>query len=434
MVKRILISVVLLSCFTLVFSQTNPDSIIVNERNSLFQTYSNEKASKPDPSKEDLINQISILESIINKDNVLIDSVLSYSKAIKELTVRLDTLSGSAILLSEKNSKSNDKANLFLYTIYGLSAAVIAFIILLIVLSAIRGKSAKIMKSKITELEEDKLKVDEELKTFETRLEDADSYIKRISHEKEEISSKLSAAENIYSEAKSEFQIKLNSFENESADLNSKINQLSFEKNEIESKANESESKLFLMSSENEHLRNKVNDLESANSGHDFQNKESYFQHQLEETTNLINQLVIEKSDLENKVRELENASLYKADNIELEELQAKIEEEKTQIERLTIEKTEIEQKATKLETELASLDADFKELEDDYYAIKDKLIEKEEIMEEYRKENNSDFYKKIDEVDLRVIKIEKLDRLFSKEVITKEEYDALKQKFLSEF
>ena len=233
MVKRFLFSLVLVSCFSLAFSQINQDSVIIKERNDLFQNYTNEKASKPDPTKEDLINQVSILESIINKDNVLIDSVCSYSNTIKNLKLRVDTLSGSAILISEMNSKSKDKTNLLLYVVYGLSASVVIFIILLIVLSFIKGKSSKLLKAKITQLEDDKLKIDDEFKLFETKLEDAESNIRRVTDEKEEIALKLSSVESSNFELKSELQTKINRLENESAELNTKINRLDYEKKQM---------------------------------------------------------------------------------------------------------------------------------------------------------------------------------------------------------
>lgn len=434
MAKKFLLSVVLLIMYSVVFSQTNQDSILVKERNDLFQSYTNEKASKPDPAKEDLINQVSSLENIINKDNLLIDSLLSYSRTIKTLAVGIDTLSKRQIILSENSSRTGDKAKLLMYVIYGLSGAVIIFIVLLIILSGLRGKAAKMLKTQIATIEDERLRFDEELKLFSEKLEGAENINKDLASEKEVVMAKLELAQDNLNDLKNDYSKISGNLESQAAEFNNRINQLVSENVEFQGKFNEAEGKAIYLASENEYLRNKNNDLEASSTSSDHLNKESFFQKQLEETTNLINQLVMEKSELENKIRELEAANIYKTDQMELEELQLKFDEEKALKEKLNLEKAQLEEKTIKLESDLAGMNAEFKELEDDYYAIKEKLIEKEELMESFRRENNSDFYKKIDEVDLRVIKIEKLDRLFSKEAITKEEYDALKQKFLSEF
>ena len=110
MVKNYLFSAILLIAFSSIFAQSSPDSILVKERNDLFQTYSNDKATKPDPKKEDLMTQVSSLENIINKDNVMIDSLLSYSNSMKVLMERIDTLAKTESSLTEAQKNQTKKS------------------------------------------------------------------------------------------------------------------------------------------------------------------------------------------------------------------------------------------------------------------------------------------------------------------------------------
>ena len=175
----------------------------------------------------------------------------------------------------------------------------------------------------------------------------------------------------------------------------------------------------------NTELQNQVNGFNTR-----FAEQQQSFDEQTKQLKSEENTLLSNKIMLENKVRRLE------ATEAEFNTYKKNIEDApKVSIsdDSFIEEKSILESRINELESTNAYLNEQLAKQADDIFQFKIKTEEAKEIMNDYRgkAEFADEFYKKVDEIELKIIKLEKLEKLYQKQVISQEEFIQMKNKYL---
>ncbi len=365
--KKVFTLIVSLSLISLLsFAQQAMDSTLIMQRDSLNGQYTLARTSGEPMNAAKLQSLLEQANSIIEKDDILIDQLEAKLTQVKNLK---DTV---AISQSQLDQITTEKTMLdtFLNTFvfYGaIGAGVLLLIVttLMIVGLTGKGKIRKKLKAKTAEVAEIESRLSAALATAEGNLDDKNTLLNKAINDKA-----------IAERRTLELQNQVNGFNTRLAEQ-----QQSFDEQIKQLKSSES----TLISSKIA-LENKVRNLETIEAEFNTYKKN------VEDAPKVVisdDNFMQEKSNLESRINELESTN--------------------------------------------ASLNEQLAKQADEIFQFKIKTEEAKEILNDYRgKAEFADaFYKKVDEIELKIIKLEKLEKLYQKQVISQDEFIQMKNKYL---
>lgn len=349
-------------------AQATNDSTAIAERNQLVESYNSMKSAITAPDLMTLQAQVQKLEELIQKDNALLDTLMARSRMLQSTS---DSLAALQKKLNSANAEENFLTDLLVdFGLYICIGAAAVILILVIILIAAAGGKGKLRKS-------------------------------------------LNAARDLAEETENRFREELSAADSSLKDKIMELKKAHEEKRQSETRMAEIK-------------------VASDTAVAKAEEQVRVLQAQLQELKNSKEAVFTEKLAADQKITELLKREQLLGD--EKKQLEAALAGQKTETGIGTELIGQYERRIADAEQRRQQAMETIDRLQKEVAVIMDDMKEKNELLEDYRSRAtfNEDMNRQIDELEIKVMKLEKLSKLSAGGIITPEEYQENKQKILS--
>ncbi|MEI6765790.1 MAG: hypothetical protein WCM76_09125 [Bacteroidota bacterium] len=414
----------------MLFAQSIPDSSLINERNAMLFHYLDLRNTGDMKQKAVIDTVLLQSDELLKLDNQLIDTLVVRSQAYNTMSNKLDIRESEYVEL-KMNNDLNEKMILFgMYGAAGAGLIVIVLIILIVVTASSKGKLKKKIKNTAS-LEQENENMKLEISSVEKVMQQNADMIEKLNRTVEMKETRIKDMQAAVDGADGKFNKKCEEYDKIILELRTNETNLISDKIKANTKASEMVNQ---MEARIQELERALNDGNSS-SNVDTNELDALKTTHQESIRQLQNELDEAKSNFETQLNERDRQI------IELKESESRIKEERGQDEQSLIQRLNERERHI---NELTEAQARMKEeREREEQSLMQRLSEAEARATEYetilndpekRAFRDAEFNKKLSEMELKIIKLGKIDRMHKDGLITDEEYGSMKQALLADF
>jgi DNA repair exonuclease SbcCD ATPase subunit len=431
--KRISLVIAVISVFYIntAFSVPPADSLIC-DRNELYYQYLDVKNNTGTFLMSDCIKLSDILEQIVLCDNRLMDTLDAHDKILAAYRSNTETRNGEINQL--KSDLDNEKTtNSYLFIALGVVFLLfLVFFILFLINTSAATKVRKQLLAEIIELNSKETGPLDEMDELEEQLMDKNAVIEQIQKENEKLESEIHEKDMRLTALQNEIIKKDLDFESKISQTNEKLSVFELDMPGIKQKLSEKDAVIEKILKEKELLESEVRDKDTHLTAlqNEISTKSSDFEDKIAQINSKLTALENENPALQQELYEKQtalqnetlarNAIIIENENL-LEDLRAELSELKSFNAKTGEILRERDQSIDRLQQELHILQGTLKEKERQLEEIRIRSVQEEEHIKKHLRQEEAK------------AKLEKLENLRSRNMLSDVEYLALKQRYEDE-